>query len=151
MFLSIPTPAPQALAQLNETTARFRLSLSAPQAAMLARHEEGALRQTGRVDFGGGILRPLALAFADSPYVSQSEWAQTLGELLELFYAFKAETHDLLSDAELLAAMARIFNERAHGSISALADCREDDLLRAARGDLPDAPGGENAEDDHDD
>lgn len=34
--------------------------------------------------FYGGILRALAPAFADSPYVSQSEWARTLGELLDL-------------------------------------------------------------------
>ena len=65
-----------------------------------------------------------------------------------LFYALKSETHDVLSDGELIDAMARVFDGRAHGAVQVLADMTESDWLHEVYGHGDD---GENANDEDDD
>ena len=97
------------------------MTISAEQAAMLVQHQRAALRDVGRVDFGGGVLKKLAAAFCGSPYIQANNWADTLAQLTELFYALKNETRDQLGDDALIAAMAARFNGDAGGSLDALA------------------------------
>lgn len=80
--------------------------LSPRQAVMLAQHQAVALLDTGRIDFGGGVLKKLADAFCGSPYIQPADWAGTLAELTTIFYALKNETRDLVGDDALIAAMA---------------------------------------------
>ena len=96
--------------------------LSPEQSAMLAQHQRAALRNTGRVDFGGEVLKKLAAAFCDSPCIQPDDWADTLAQLTGLFYALKNETRDQLDDDALIAAMAARFNGGAGGSLDALAE-----------------------------
>ena len=96
------------------------MTVSAEQAAMLAQHQRAALRDAGRVDFGDGVLKKLAAAFCDSPYIQANDWADTLAQLTELFYTLKNETRDQLGDDALIAAMAARFNGGAGGSLVAL-------------------------------
>ena len=107
---------------LNEKTAPFGLSLSPAQIAVLQKQEGQALSRTGRVCFGKSILPRLAAAFAGSPHIQARDWADTLGELTELFYALKRETQDSLSDDELIERMVRTFNGPAQGSTLLLTD-----------------------------
>ena len=109
-------------AMLNEQTAPFGLSLSHVQIAALQKQEGQALSRTGRVCFGKSILPRLAAAFAGSPHIQARDWADTLGELTELFYALKRETQDSLSDDELIERMVRTFNGPAQGSTLLLTD-----------------------------
>lgn len=116
-------PVPRAEgAMLNETTAPFGLILSPAQIAALQKQEGQALSRTGRVCFGKSILPRLAAAFAGSPHIQARDWADTLGELTELFYALKRETQDSLSDDELIERMVRTFNGPAQGSTLLLTD-----------------------------
>lgn len=98
------------------------MTISPEQAVMLVRRQAEVLRDTGRVDFGGGVLKKLAEAFCDSPYIQPCDWADTLAQLMELFYALKNETRDQLGDDTLIAAMAARFNSGAGGSLDALAE-----------------------------
>lgn len=109
-------------AVLNEKTAPFGLSLSPAQIAVLQKQEGQALSRAGRVCFGKSILPRLAAAFAGSPHIQACDWADTLGDLTELFYALKRETQDSLSDEELTARMVRTFDGPAQGSTTLLAD-----------------------------
>ena len=109
-------------AVLNEKTAPFGLILSPSQIAALQKQEGQALSCTGRVCFGKSILPRLAAAFAGSAHIQACDWADTLGELTDLFYALKRETEDALSDEELTARMVRTFDGPAQGSTTLLAD-----------------------------
>lgn len=80
-------------AVLNEKTAPFGLSLSPSQIAALQRQEGQALSRTGRVCFGKSILPRLAAAFAGSAHIQACDWADTLGELTDLFYVLKSSAH----------------------------------------------------------
>lgn len=78
------------------------IAISTEQAAMLVQHQRAALRDTGRVDFGDGVLKKLTAAFCDSPYIQANDWADTLAQLTELFYTLKNETRDQLGDDALI-------------------------------------------------
>lgn len=107
---------------LNEKTAEYGLTLTEKQAEALAVSRQENLRSSGRIEFGGGIIRRLAEAFCDSPYVNRQNWEETLHGLLELFYSFKNETWDAVSDGDLIAFMRQAFNGTCGGSLELLAD-----------------------------
>lgn len=111
----------EGLRRSNDMSARFGLSLSEPQMQALARRRQEALLDTGRVELGEGILPRLIEAFCDSPYLCQANWEETLGELQELFYYFKNESRDRLSDDELIDGMKRLFDGPARGATEYLA------------------------------
>ena len=120
MPVSPPEETVRALAACNQRTERFGLTLSPRQMATLASGRREALRSTGRVEFGEGILPRLIHQFCDSPYVDSETWAETLEELQGLFYCFKNEFP--LSDEDLLAAMRAVFDGPAHGALELLPD-----------------------------
>lgn len=138
------------LLALNETTAGYGLLLTPAQAAELAAVQQRALSDTGRVEFGEGAAAKLVRALCASPYVDRETWADTLAGLTALFYALKSGTHDRLTDGELIDAMVRVFDGRAHGAMEVLAGMTEGDWLREAdrRGDDGD---GEVCDDEDDD
>ena len=125
---------PAGLLALNETTAAYGLLLTPAQAMELAAVQERALSDTGRIEFGEGAAARLARALCASPYVDRATWADTLGELTALFYALKSDTHDRLTDGELIDSMARVFDGRAHGATQVLADMTEGDRLQEVYG-----------------
>ncbi|MCI8479197.1 MAG: hypothetical protein HFE97_12850 [Oscillospiraceae bacterium] len=104
------------LEQLNRQSEPFGLSLSKSALNRLLQHRAETLRNTKRIEFGEGVLGKLIAAFCDSPYIAQSDYEKTLLELQELFYLFKNECHDLVSDDELIGAMHLIYNDVAKGS-----------------------------------
>lgn len=110
---------------------QFGMVLSPRQAVMLAQHQAAALPDTGRIDFGGGVLKKLADAFCDSPYIQPADWAGTLAELTTIFYVLKNETRDLVGDDALIAAMAARF-QTVGGSPEALASTEPIRFLRNA-------------------
>lgn len=121
------------LARCNQITQRFGLTLSETQMENLAVHRFEALEHTGRVEFEEGILGKLIVTFCDSPYIQQSDYEPTLITLQELFYSFKKDCMEQVTDDELLKAMRLIFDEAARGSLEYLADTDRDTLYIAAR------------------
>lgn len=112
------------------------LTLTEQDITELVELRSKALRDTGRVEFGGGILPKLIRAFCASPYMDSYNYAATLGDLQEAFYYFKNESQDRFSDDELIEFMAQVFNGQAHGSAEVLATISLEELCRWARNDF---------------
>lgn len=106
----------------NDFTQHFGLSLSPEQAVRLIETRFSSLSQNGRIEFGGGVIDKLIKAFCDSPFISEDNYAQTLHELIELFYYYKNESGDLISDDELIYVMKHRFDGVCQGSLELLAD-----------------------------
>lgn len=115
---------------------KYGLTLTETDIEELVVLREQALRSTGRVEFGGGILPKLIRAFCGSPYVDAQTYAATLGELQDAFYYFKNESEDRFSDDELIEYMTQIFNGPAHGSAELLTAISLEQLCRWARSDF---------------
>ena len=73
-----------------------------------------------RIEFGDGIAAKLVLAFADSPYLTQENYADTIASLLVLFDTFKNELRDAYNDRELLTFMRGAFDGECAGSLEIL-------------------------------
>jgi hypothetical protein len=71
--------------------------------------------------------------FCDSPYIHSRNYEETLSELQDIFYYFKGEAMERLSDDELIGAMSKVFNGVAHGSLEYLAETSLEELCRKLR------------------
>lgn len=125
-----PERAAQALLACNCRTAVYGLTLTEGEAAELARTQARALQTAGRIELGGGVLDRLALAFSDSPYLSQQNYADMLHGLTEMFYQFKNDCGDRISDDRLICFLRRAFDGPCAGSLELLAGS---ELPRLAR------------------
>lgn len=120
----------------NDISEQFGLSLTEDEIKELVECRANALKNTGRVEFEGGILPKLIYAFCDSPYVDKDNYESTLAQLQDAFYYFKGESLEQFTDDELIGFMVNVFNGRAQGSIEYLVETSLDALCRYAKGDF---------------
>lgn len=114
----------------NEMTGQYALALTEQQAVELVEARSYSLKNTGRIEFGGGVIDKIIQEFCDSPYISQHNYTQTLHELIEIFYYYKNETLDLMADDDLIKFMKKCFDGRCQGSLDLL---RHRELEKMAR------------------
>lgn len=125
--------AAQELRDCIPVCGQYGLSLSDADIRELIGARKVALRDSGRIEFQGGILPKLIYAFCDSPYVDSESWVETLEELQEAFYYYKGEAEERFTDDELIEFMAKVFNGRAQGSAEYLTGASLAALCRYAR------------------
>ena len=97
----------------NETTERFGLSLTEQDAKLILAERKNALAEQKRIEFGEGIATKIIYEFCDSEYIHQSNYVETIIRLQEIFYLYKNEMHDEITDDELLHLMKEQFEIRA--------------------------------------
>ena len=105
---------------MNRNTAQFGLTLTEADAKLLLQKRSEELRKQQRVEFGEGILPKLLFAFCDSAYIDQDNYVETMIRLQEIFYLYKNETMDKVSDDELLSFMREQFEEVCCGDLEYL-------------------------------
>lgn len=104
----------------NEYTSKYGLVLSDNQINNLLERRLESLKETGRIELREGIIDKLIKKFCDSPYINQENYAETLYKLVEIFYEYKNETMDLISDDELIELMKKFFDGIAGGDLEYL-------------------------------
>lgn len=125
----------QQLAKSNTLSQRFGVQLSETDIRSLITAEAQSLQATGRLEMGEGILPRLIYAFCDSPYINRDSYYATLETLQDLFYTFKNDLYDALSDDELIEAMHKLFHGKAQGSLEYLENMDTADLVCVLRSD----------------
>jgi hypothetical protein len=106
--------------QCNEFTKEYGLKLCDEDIKEIITTRNTALRKSGRIEFNGQIINKIITAFCDSPYVSQYNYSDTINELVEIFYNYKNETLDYISDDELIEIMKDKFDNYCQGSLELL-------------------------------
>jgi hypothetical protein len=139
------------LESCNRATQRYGITLSQQDIQALVVGRLDALRETERVEFGGGVAKDLVLAFSSSAYVSQHTFVETVLELQDLFYDFKNESLEQIPDDELIKTMRALFDDTAGGSLERLSEALFDRMGRHVRvvagTDEPVAPADDDAAD----
>ena len=110
----------QKILEVNQKTARYGLELTEADAKTLAETRNSELRRQQRIEFGEGILPKLIDAFCDSPYMDQGTYVETLIRLQEIFFLYKNEMLDEISDDELLQFMREQYDEICFGDLDYL-------------------------------
>ncbi|MGN0167360.1 MAG: DUF6323 family protein [Acetatifactor sp.] len=118
---------------VNEYTERFGLTLTEEDAKLLLEDRKNSLAEKQRIEFGEGILPKLIEAFCDSPYIYQENYVDTIGRLQDIFYEYKNESMDALTDEELLEKMQEAFNGECQGSADYLEETILQELAQSIR------------------
>ncbi|MEA4920424.1 MAG: DUF6323 family protein [Clostridiaceae bacterium] len=121
----------------NDYTERYGLILTFEQAVELAETRSFALGSNGRIEIGGGVIDKIIQEFCDSPYISLHDYADILHELIEIFYYYKNETLDLISDDDLISFMKSAFDGVCQGSLELLSGRELNRLAENLRFGLP--------------
>ena len=117
----------------NDYTMRYGLAITHEQALELVETRSRALTENGRIEFGGGVIDKIIKEFCDSPYISMHNYTPTIHELLEIFYYYKNETLDLVSDEDLIKYMKTAFDGICQGSLDLLSGQELDRFARNLR------------------
>lgn len=104
----------------NRKTESFGLVLSGQDAALLLSERTNALRQEQRVEFGESITEKIIYEFCDSDFINQNNYVDTIIRLQEIFYSYKNEMLDEITDDELLHFMKEQFETTCFGDLDYL-------------------------------
>ena len=125
--------AAKELRECNDITLPFGLYLSEKNIQSLVEKRFAALKDTGRIEFGQSILKKLIRGFCDSPYIDQNNYQDTVLQLIDIFYYFKNESLELITDEELIGLMRKYFDGVCQGSLDYLAGSVLEDICRGSR------------------
>lgn len=105
---------------MNKKTERYGLSLSEEEARELTYEKNETLKIQRRVELGTSVLPMLIEEFCDSSYISQNNYKDTLIRLQDIFFEFKSEMEDEITDQELLHFMREQFDGVCFGDLDYL-------------------------------
>lgn len=117
----------------NAYTQKFGITISKEDALTLLEENKNVLQENERVEFGECILPKLIFTFCDSPSIYQDNYLDTFERLQEIFYLYKNESLDDVSDDELLAYMKMHFDGDCQGSLDYLEETCLEDFARSVR------------------
>ena len=104
----------------NSYMEQFGLRLTKEDAKLLAAGRQRALQKERRVELGESILPKLIFTFCDSGYVEQEDFVDTIQRLQEIFFLYKNEMEDEITDDELLNFMKEQFETVCFGDMDYL-------------------------------
>lgn len=106
--------------ETNRMTAQYGLTLSEGDAELLAAEQRVTLKEQQRLEFGEGIMPRIIAEFCDSDFIDQDHYVEILIKLQEIFYLYKNEMQDEISDEELLHFMKEQFETVCFGDLEYL-------------------------------
>lgn len=119
--------------ETNRETARFGLELSEQDAKLILQERNRTLREQRRVEFGEGVLSRIIYEFCDSAYIDQDNYVETIIRLQEIFYLYKNEMLDEITDDELLHFMKEQFESICFGDLEYLESTCLNNFAQAVR------------------
>lgn len=125
----------QSIISLNRYTEQFGVSLTEEDTRLLLKERKESLQEQERIEFRGGILGKLIFTFCDSPHIYKDNYVETLGRLQGIFYLYKNECLDEITDDELLDYMKHEFEGVCQGSLDYLEETCLDRFARNVRAD----------------
>ena len=117
----------------NEESKENGLTLTKEDATALVAARGDTLREERRVEFGDSISPKLIRAFADSSFINQEDYAETIARLQEIFFLYKNESMDMVTDDELLAIMKNAYENESAGDLEYLEGTALEAFARSVR------------------
>jgi len=121
--------------ELNEDTIQRGLLLSEADARDLVDTRNKSLAENNRFELGVETVAKIITRFSGSSFIYQANYAETINELVEIFYFIKTEAVDKISDKALLDVMWDYYENKCCGSIELMTGRELEILLRYIHGD----------------
>lgn len=119
--------------ETNQTTQRFGLMLKQQDAELILKERDNTLREQKRVEFGTTIITKIIYEFCDSDFITSDNYVETIIRLQEIFYLYKNEMHDEITDDELLHFMKEQFEVICFGDLDYLEETCLNNFAQAIR------------------
>lgn len=117
----------------NDYANQFGLHLTESDIGELLLRRRECLTDQQRVEFGTGVLDKIVFAFCDSDYIDQRNYMDTISRLQNIFYMYKNEAMDELTDDELIGIMKEAFDGECQGSLEYLEETFLEKFAREIR------------------
>ncbi|MEH2942388.1 DUF6323 family protein [Lachnospiraceae bacterium KK002] len=101
--------------ETNRYTEKFGLTLTPEDVELLVAEQKQTLKEQKRVEFSESILPKIIYEFCDSDYITMDNYTETIIRLQEIFYHYKNEMLDEITDTELLHFMKEQFETVCSG------------------------------------
>jgi hypothetical protein len=121
--------------ELNDETIQHGLVLSEADVRDLVDTRNKSLSENNRFELGVDTVTKIITRFSESSFIYQSNYAETINELVEIFYYIKTEAVDKISDKALLDVMWDYYEIKCAGSIELMTGRELEILLRYIHGD----------------
>lgn len=108
------------LLELNEKTKAYGLTLTEEDAKHVIEARSQTLKCYERIELGINVTKRIVELFSSSPYVSNENYVSIIMRIQEIFYYFKNETNEKISDEDLINIISKYFNIECEGSIQLL-------------------------------
>ncbi len=119
--------------ETNQKTEAFGLVLTEEDARLIVAERNHALKEQRRIELGEGIAPRIIYEFCDSDFLDQSHYVETIIRLQEIFYLYKNEMMDEITDDELLHFMREQFDQVCFGDLDYLEGTCLDVFAQAVR------------------
>lgn len=119
--------------ETNQYTKQFGLTLSEQDAQLILDNRKATLREQRRVEFGESIVPKIIYEFCDSNYIDQGNYVESMIRLQEIFYLYKNEMEDEITDDELLHLMKEQYEYICFGDLDYLEGTCLSDFAQAIR------------------
>ena len=123
----------QQIVSCNAYTKKFGITITTEDALQLIEARKDVLMQNERIEFGESVLPKLIYTFCDSPYLYQDNYIDMISRLQEIFYLYKNESLDEVSDDELVELMKDYFDGDCQGSLDYLEETCLEAFARSVR------------------
>lgn len=104
----------------NEETRKYGLVITNAEAEEIIEARNRSISSHGRVELGIEVVKKIIVVFSTSAYINRDEYAETISELVDIFYYMKNETEDTIGDDELIDMMQVYYNGSCQGSLDLL-------------------------------
>lgn len=106
--------------ETNQITQQFGLILCEQEVELILEERNNTLREQKRVEFGITIITKIIYEFCDSDFITSDNYVETIIRLQEIFYLYKNEMNDEITDDELLHFMKEQFEMICFGDLDYL-------------------------------
>ena len=92
------------LIKLNDESINYGLVLSENDVNNIMKHTNETLTKIGRIETSTSSLEKIIEIVYSSPYTDKENYVENINDMQEIFYYFKSEVLDLISDDEVIEA-----------------------------------------------
>lgn len=121
------------IVETNIPAQQFGLVLSNQDARIILDERNKSLKKYRRVEFGEEITQKLICEFCDSGFIDQNNYTDTIVRLQDIFYHYKNEMQNKITDDELLHLMKEQFEFVCSGDLDYLEGACLSNYARSAR------------------
>ena len=101
------------LMRLNEESINYGLVLTEEDVQQITKNTKETLKKTGRIETSTDSLEKKISFLYSSPYTQKDDYVEVISDMEEIFYYFKNQVSDLLSDDEIIEILKKTYNEKS--------------------------------------